>query len=731
MRLSFDLEERGAVLNLDGRRWLEGIDLDLIIDGRRYSTSSKDLNRVESWPLASEDALGTYRGLGLVYRLESTELLELRLKAYEEKKQAIIELETLQELQRTAVADSFLNTTFNLILHLKDGRFLLYTWGLRHAGEKGHWPEAVVGDSLKELPEEPFAPLVMWTDNGALAIAPLNYFLISPLRPFHQGAQPAIARGLHGAVNSIPQGMTLLTGLGVASEPDPVAALYALGDLLLKAGGKERGGPLDGLILKRLGYWNDYGAYYAALFSGIDEEKLRQLADYFKEEKIPVGYFGLDLWYRYEQIGWAMGYEPQRERFPRGLGPLAAETGLPFLLHLSAFARDFQGGNHRFIQGEHASYPAEPARFYRHLGRRLKKEGAVGVWHDWLWAQQSSVKELRADPEAAERWFAEMAEAFNGEELPMLLCMPTMGFHLASTRHGNIITARSYRDYLEKQVKQVEMLKTKGEQIRPVKSQRFIRQNILVGLVLHALGLYPFYDVFITNREHPEGFAEPQAEQEALLRALSAGPVGIGDKLGFIDKRIIERLTLPDGRLAKPDRPPRPLVNSLNSDILIAQTETAVGSERWRYLLFANVSEEESPYEFDPAWLGAKDRLIYDCLEGQLVEAIAGALPPAGVRCFLLAPKWGQVGLIGLEGRYVPLPCGLLHSLHPGVDLFQLQLEAQPGLVYPLAVWSKTRPTAQAQGGEVEELLPKAEGITVIIVRAEERLLRLEVQVQP
>jgi hypothetical protein len=728
MGLELELTTSDVRLLAGGELWIEGLGLELVLGGVRLTTADGELKLAGSWPLAGKDILGAYRGWGLVYRLESTELLELRLKAYQTW--AVIELEALQELGETAVADSFLDTTFNLIFHLRDGRFLLYTWGLRHAGERGRWPEGVVGESLKEMPEEPFAPLVLWTDGGALALAPLNYFLTSPLRPWREGTKQAVAHGFHGTVEKIPQGTIRRTGLVFTSEPDPVAALYALGDLLLKAGDKERPGPLDDLLLKHLSYWNDYGAYYSEVFNPIDEKTLLQLVEYFEEERIPVGYFGLDLWYHFARVGWATRYEPQRERFPRGLGTVAAETGLPFLLHLSAFDRNFSFEKRKFIKGEHASYPAEPSRFYRDLGKRLKREeGACGIWHDWLWVQQESVRELRADPELAERWFAEMAEAFAEENLPIMLCMPTMGFHLSSTRWQNVIAARSYCDYLNTQPEQAARARAQGLEAELIPVQQYIRQNILVGLALHALGSYPFYDIFITNENHPEGFAEPLAEERGLLCAWSAGPVGIGDKLGYVNKRIIERLTLPDGQLAKPDCPPRPLIDSLKGEVLIAWTETTVGSERWLYLLLANVGGEERPYEFDPAELGAEGCLIYDCLEGQPVEAIIGRLPPARVRGLLLAPRWGKLGLIGLAGRYVPLPHGFLRSVRPGESCLELQIEAQPGLLYPIAVWADGPLEARAEGGEITEVTSRSDGVNIITVRADAYPLQLEIQI--
>jgi len=710
--------EQGLQLKIFDQLWVEDLGLELVIAGRRYSTADEGLKRLGHWPLAGEDSLGSYRGLGLVYGLEATELLELRLKAYGDGR-ALIELEALQELEGTAIADSFLKTTYNLVFYLRDGQFLLYTWGLRHADEPGRWPEGLIGRSLKELPEEPFAPFVLWTDEGALALAPANYFLTSPLRPW-PAERPAIAHGFHGAVERIPQGTIRRAALAFAEEGDPIRALYALGELLLKLGGKERPGPLGGRLLERLSYWNDYGAYYSHPFNPIDATTLCQLAEYFRRERIPVGYFGLDLWYRFEKIGWAREYEPDWGRFPEGLSKVAEETGLPFLLHLSAFARDFSAEGHEFVSGEEAGYPAKPRRFYRDLGHKLKRgAGACGIWHDWLWVQQGSVRALRSDPELAERWFSEMAEAFAEEGLPMLLCMPTMGFHLASTKHENIIAARSYCDYLNTQPGQVGRARAQGLEAELIPMQSYLKQNLLVGLALHALGIYPFYDAFITNRRHPEGFAEARPGERALFCALSAGPVGIGDKLGHIDKKLVERLTLPDGRLAKPDRPPWPLLDLSTEEIMIAWTETQVGGLRWRYLLLANVGDRPARVGFDLRGVFDEESIVYDCLSQKLLHQAGPQLElgPARIRCYLLAPRRAELALIGLRERYIPMPHGLVSGLRISQG-WELELALIPGVEYPLSIWAEREPRAEAEGAEIVSQGLADERLHLIVLRA-------------
>ena len=86
-----------------------------------------------------------------------------------------------------------------------------------------------------------------------------------------------------------------------------------------------------------MGFWNCYGGYYAALFRATDALTLRQLASYFQRADLPVRHFGLDLRYRFDQVGFAHNYVPTRSSTLRGLQAVFAATGVPFLLHMSAF----------------------------------------------------------------------------------------------------------------------------------------------------------------------------------------------------------------------------------------------------------------------------------------------------------------------------------------------------------------------------------------------------------
>jgi len=376
----------------------------------------------------------------------------------------------------------------------------------------------------------------------------------------------------------------------------------------------------------------------------LDEHALQEVIDDLKEHEIPIDYLGLDLWYPYEQIGQAIQYTPDKEKYPRGIAPLAEQAGLSTVLHLSSLS----------AKNVYHADGADPL-FYHQVAREVKSQRGIVAWHDWLRTQQYLTPKLREDPQAAEDWFSGMTGAFAPEDVDVLLCMQTMGMNLASTQHPNVISGRTHTDFLFMQNEALHTLAAHGH---PDFLEGFIepselrRQNLLMGMVLYSLGMLPFHDLFLT-RPHP-GLGGDNPEEEALLRALSCGPVGIGDGPGMVDADLIDRLLLPDGTLAQPDHPPFPLMETIDSDVQAFFTEHDAGGFKWGYLLLLNTSDEELPYAMEPQFAG--DYLIWDGFLRKAVPRIGGTIGPGRLVYYVLVPERDGIGLLGLSDTFVTMP---------------------------------------------------------------------------
>jgi len=280
------------------------------------------------------------------------------------------------------------------------------------------------------------------------------------------------------------------------------------------------------------------------------------------------------------------------------------------------------------------------------------------------------------------------------EGLEVMLCMPTIGHYLASTRYANVIAVRTSTDYVNHQRGQVEMLRHLEEFQRALNSpQRNLRQNLLLSFLAGVLGLAPSYDVFITNQHHPEGFAEPDAPRQALARALSAGIVGIGDKLDQVDWGIVGRLAFPDGTLSQPDHPPYPVGTTLQSDATAFYTTTSISGYRWTYVALFNLAEDKREYHLDLGpFLRGTESVVYDYMAGeqvaesQLMPGLTGELQSGAYRYWVIAPQASGLYLLGFMDKYVTKAGRQVHRVAADLEGVTIEMELPTGSNYTFAL---------------------------------------------
>ena len=455
----------GVSIEYDNALMAPDLGVGIPLDGRWWWSFDRGLTVVQSEESDASDLLGAYSSLALVYADDQGPMIRQQVRAYGETSSVVVEITALRDLRGTALADNFFETTFNSpVVRLHPGlSYIAYTWGLlggEGTGVAGHFPDVALAPDLSSLPErlrladfspshdvnhtgnKPFAPLIGYDgEERTLVMSPLDHYLISPLRLLETPEGPAVARGLHGLVDLIPAGASTTTIIVLGTGLAPTVSKW--GGLLARAAGQEPKTPRDSLLTGSLGFWNCYGGYYAQLFRPTNGDTLKQLSDYFREDDLPVRYWGLDLWYRYDTVGFARSYLPDAAKYPQGLGRVFESTQIPYLLHMSSFdrANEYQDSHDMQVE-EGSAFPRGPD-LYRDLARQFKDLGAAGIWHDFLRTLLQNCRSLREELGAADRWLEGLATAMAGEDLDVMLCMPTMGHYLAAAGHANVVAVRT------------------------------------------------------------------------------------------------------------------------------------------------------------------------------------------------------------------------------------------------------------------------------------------------
>ena len=203
-----------------------------------------------------------------------------------------------------------------------------------------------------------------------------------------------------------------------------------------------------------------------------------------------------------------------------------------------------------------------------------------------------------------------------------------------------------------------------------------------------------------------------------MLRAMSAGVVAVGDKAGFIDVEIIRKLCFPDGRLAKPDHPPIPVVSTLQSDILATYTTTTVGAFRWVYLALFNVGEKDAHYQLDVQGLSDSAKpAVYDYFAGKVLHsaALEGDLEPAQGHYYVIMPQVGEISFLGFPGKYITVSSRQVVSIEAagwGISVeFRLPCPSSDRIpadehLYTVAVHTPLELDVEASGAEIRRVRP-------------------------
>ena len=265
------------------------------------------------------------------------------------------------------------------------------------------------------------------------------------------------------------------------------------------------------------------------------------------------------------------------------------------------------------------------------------------------------VRALRAAPDRAAAWQRRLDALADESGVELIWCMATPADIVLAATLDHVVAVRTSDDY--RFAADPALLWT-----------WYLTVNRLAG----ALELPAFKDCFFSRR--PSAGAEAidgdeHAELEALLACMSAGPVGIGDRVGCTDREVVLRTCDADGRIRHVDRP-LALVDAClfgepvrGERLAWATTTSTRAGKVWTYVVAINTATERRVIadRFELASIGlVGPYAVYDWRHGgvQRTDAIGTELAPRDWALWVCAPP-GERADAGELTKYVTVPSDL------------------------------------------------------------------------
>lgn len=447
-----------------------------------------------------------------------------------------------------------------------------------------------------------------------MLIAPdYRTLLLAPLNAFHEqvmAVDGGLRCGWHGDLNEVQAGFTTeLLLLGAAS---PREALHKWGAELQARYNKTPRGIYDDDLGSKLSYWTDNGAAYwykTEPDMSVTETLVATVAD-LRERNIPFSTFQLDSWwYPHETLrpfntyDWSvppsglMTWDARDDILPPGGVPALRDAlGTPPLAahcrHVSSSSPYTERFPH-WIDGDRA-HPTGPELYELWLDQCVSW-GVSTYEHDWLIECFLGVRGLREKAGRARAWQEGVDKAAGARDITLQWCMPSPADLCQTVTLANVTSIR-----------------TSGDHGYLVSAGYLWSWFMYVNVFADALGLQPYKDVFHADLSDEKA----HSEIEALLSALSTGPVGVGDRVGRTDRDLVMRTCRADGVLIKSSTPIQAINRSFRKwatsrGQLLTGTATSVGADRtWTYVVTLNATERAATSRVDLADLGVTERVV-------------------------------------------------------------------------------------------------------------------------
>ncbi|RIL00854.1 MAG: hypothetical protein DCC71_18415 [Proteobacteria bacterium] len=553
--------------------------------------------------------------------------------------------------------------------------------------------------------------------------------LLAPLGAFHEqviavprdraGAAAGVRCGWHGDLDQAPAGFA--SELALWAGPSPRACLDAWAGFLRERHRTVRPGRYADRLGAQLSYWTDNGAAYwyrTEPGRGGVAGTLAAKADEMRREGVPFGIFQLDSWfYPHRELRpfdapdvsvpptGLVTWDARPDVLPGGIPALRRALGDPPLAaHCRHFASDspYFALHEAWVDGDRA-HPQDAALY----GALLHQAAGWGVEvfeHDWLVECFLGVRGLREAPGRARAWQEGVDRAAGEHGVTLQWCMASPADFFQSVTLKNVTSIRTSGDY-----------------------KYFVGSGALWAWFLYgnalarALGLHPFKDVFLTRRDGdgPRD-GDPHAEAEALLAALSAGPVGIGDRVGRTERELLWRTCRRDGVLVKPDAPIAALDRCFRAHAVLepaplaGATHSAHTAGRWSYVASFHAANAKETLRFRLGW----SELGPDAPDGPCVAygwrsgRMERSAPDGGVDLALAPLAWdfrvlapilpGDVAIVGDPALYATAGDRRIADVRAIAGGVRVDVLGAPGEAVRIRGWAARRPAG------AEALVPGA-----------------------
>ena len=517
-------------------------------------------------------------------------------------------------------------------------------------------------------------PLLVRSADGCTLFAPT----VSPHEQIITIVDGVLRWGWHGDLDEVPAGFT--AELAVYRGATATELLTQWGGELQAAAGVNRRPADANALTSHLSYWTDNGAayWYRTEPGTTIAASVADAVAALRADDVPIRAVELDSWfYQHEtsrpidEIGYPTDvppsgcwvWKPRPDAFPTGDGAsdpltaLADELGRPPLVlharHLAPNGPDVDPDT--WWVDDLAAQPHDPA-WFRGWFDDAAWAGATCIEQDWMLMYWFGVRALRSAPGRAMAWQRALDEHGRATGVDLLWCMATPADLIAAVELERVIAVRTSDDY--RFADDPAMLWT-----------WFLTVNRLVG----PLGLRAFKDCFFSNPAvDPDADAidgDVHAELEALLSAMSAGPVGIGDRIGRTDRDIVMRTCDADGRLRLVDHPIGLIDDCLfgaparGERLAWATTSVTIDGQRWTYVVAINTATERRTIadRLDLSDIGLdRPHGVYDWRRGTSTETptIEVELGPRDWALFVCCPIVDGAFHVGDRTKYVTIWSG-------------------------------------------------------------------------